>query len=117
MRSVQLRGYRGSVHTVGMTGDGILYIDIQRFTEDRSDGASTYYVRPPDVLRIKRFVSRGRLRTLTTLELVNLFAASFHTAEYALEWLRWAGIPTVRRYDAEARYNAEVHIPLEALAR
>jgi hypothetical protein len=113
MQSLQLRGYRGAVHTVGVTAQGILYLDIQKFGESRSEDASTYYVRASDVLTIKRLSSRGRRRLLTNLELVKLFAASFHTVEYALEWLRWAGIPSVRRYDAGAGLNAEDHIPQE----
>jgi hypothetical protein len=115
MQSLQLRGYRGAVHTVGATLQGILYLDIQKFGESRTEEACTYYVRAADVLAVKRLASRGRRRLLTDLELVKLFAASFHTAEYALEWLRWAGIPTVRRYDEGARFNAEDQIPQEAL--
>lgn len=115
MQSLQLRGYRGAVHTVGMTPQGILYLDIQKFGESRSEEASTYYVRASDVLTIRRLASRGKRRLLTTLELVKLFAASFHTVEYALEWLRWAGIPSVRRYDEGAALNAEDHIPREVL--
>ena len=115
MRSVQLRGYRGAVHTVGVTSNGILYIDIQKFSEDAGDDATTYYVRAADVLRIKRIAAHGRINLLTDVELVKLFGASFHSAEYVLEWLDWAQIPTVRRFDEGSRYNAEEHIPQEAL--
>jgi hypothetical protein len=116
MSSLQLRGYRGAVHTVGVTAGGVLYIDIQRFSEDGRDGATTYYARAADVLRIKRMASQWRLTALTDVDLVKLFAASFHNAEYALEWLQWAQIPMVRRDDVEARCNAEEHIPQAALS-
>jgi len=115
MPSKQLRGHRGVVHTVGVTPDGILYIDIQRFFGDRTGAVRTFYVRRPDVMRIRRRVSCGRPTPISTPDLVSLFAASFHTAEYALEWLRWAGIRTVRRDDAEACYNAEMQIPAEVM--
>jgi hypothetical protein len=115
MPSQQLRGHRGAIHTVGVAANGVLYIDIQRFSVDGCAEATTYYVRAADVLHIKRQASLGRLRMMTDLDLVKLFAASFHNAEYALEWLQWAHIPMVRRDDEEAQYNAEDHIPEPAL--
>lgn len=115
MPSKQLRGYRGAIHTVGVTTGGVLYIDIQRFSADGCAEATTYYVRAADVHRIKRQASWGLIRMMTDGDLVKLFAASFHNAEYALEWLQWAQIPMVRREDEEAQYNAEDHIPEPAL--
>ncbi len=115
MPSQQLRGYRGAIHTVGVAQNGVLYIDIQRFSPDGCAEATTYYVRAADVHRIKRRASQFRLRMMTDADLVRLFAASFHNAEYALEWLEWAQIPMVRRDDEEARYNAEDQIPEPAL--
>lgn len=115
MPSIQLRGHRGAVHTIGVTAHGILYIDVQQFTQGADDDTTTYYIRAVDVVRIKRIASYGRINRLTDAELVRLFAASFHTTEYVLEWLAWAQIPTVRRFDPGSRYSAEEHIPQEAL--
>ena len=114
--SVQLRGYRGRVHTIGIAAGGVLYVDIQNFADDGGSDATTYYVRAIDLLRIKRLASRGRPKTLSDAELLRLLAASFHSAEYLLEWLQWAHIPTVVRHDEEARYNAEDHIPSQVLS-
>ena len=111
MRSKQLRTSRCAVHTVGITEEGVLYIDVQRFAKRHSKDARTFYVRIRDVARIKRLASHGRKAVLTDSQLVQLFAASFHSAEYALEWLRWAGIPTVRCHDEGACYNVEQRIP------
>lgn len=116
MPSIQLRGHQGAVHTVGVTAHGILYIDIQKFTKE-DDDTTTYYIRAVDVLRIKRMASHGRINQLTDAELVRLFGASFHTTEYVLEWLEWAQIPTVRRFDRGSRFSAEEHIPEQALTR
>jgi len=109
--SIQLQASRRAVHTIGITETGILYVDLQRFARNRSEDARTFYVRAADVARIKRLVRSGRPGTMTDGELVKLFAASFHSAEYALEWLRWAGIPTVRCHDEGACHNAEARIP------
>ena len=117
MPSMQVRGHQGAVHTVGVTAHGILYIDIQKFTKEADDDTTTYYIRAVDVLRIKRMASYGRMNQLTDAELVRLFGASFHTTEYVLEWLEWAQIPTVRRFDQGSRFSAEEHIPEEALTR
>jgi hypothetical protein len=114
-RSMQLRGYRGRVHTIGIAASSVLYVDVQNFADDGGSDATTYYVRDIDVLRIKRLASQGRSTILTDVELLRLLAASFHSAEYLLEWLQWAHIPTVMRHDEEARYNAEEHIPHEVL--
>src|SRR5665213_1868468 len=94
VNSMQLRASSRSVHTVGITETGILYVDLQRFARSRSDDARTFYVRAADVAQIKRLANFGCRGRMTDAELVRLFAASFHSAEYALEWLRWAGIPT-----------------------
>lgn len=115
MRSKQLRTSRQAVHTVGITEQGVLYIDVQRFAKCHSKDARTFYVRTRDVARIKHFASQGRKALLTDSQLIRLFAASFHSAEYALEWLRWAGIPTVRCHDEGACYNVEQGIPEEVL--
>jgi len=91
---------------VGITANGVLYVDIQRFSKCSSRDARTFYVLPPDVARIKRFAAPARI--LTDHELLRLFAASFHSAEYALEWLRWFGVAWLRRHDRGACSNAEL---------
>jgi len=115
MPSVQLRGYRHSVHTVGITASGVLYVDIQKFAEDFSEYATTYYVRVADVARIKRLISRDRTRPISDLELLRLFAASFHTADYVLDWLLEADVRVIRRHDEGACLNAEEGVPEAAL--
>jgi len=113
IHSVQLQGRRNAVHCVGLTDDGVLYVDIQRFDKDGSDDATTYYVGSAYVEHVKRKVAPASQGQLSDHDLLRLFQASFPTAEYALDWLHWAGIPTVRRHDAHAQYNAEAHIPCE----
>jgi hypothetical protein len=104
MTSLQLRASQRSVHTIGITEHGVLYIDIQRFSKNRSKDARTFYVLPAHVTRIKRF---ARSLTMADNDLVRLFAASFHSAEHALEWLRWARVPTIRCHDKGSCCNAE----------
>lgn len=116
MRSVQMIGNRRAIHTVGITEHGILYIDVQTFEKDRTHEANTFYVRAVDVVRIKQRVFLERAGSVKDEDLVRLFAASFRSAEYALEWLRWARIPTVHRHDAGACSNAEESIPPEAMS-
>lgn len=101
MRSMQLRASRHAVHSVGITQDGVLYIDVQRVGKGHHIGPRTFYVRPADVARIKQLATAGRPWPMTDEALVRLMAASFHSAQYALEWLRWAGIATLRSPDAQ----------------
>jgi len=115
MPSMQLRVSRYAVHTVGISENGILYIDIQRFGKRPDSGARTYYVRAADVARIKWLATAGGSNPMTDSALVRLMAASFHSAPYALEWLRWAGVTTICSRDEAACYNAEERIPRQAL--
>ncbi len=104
MHCAQLRTTRKAVHTVGITEHGVLYIDVQRFYRGRSRDARTFYVLPVDVARIKRSTTRA---SMSDRDLVRLFAASFNSAEHALDWLRWARVPVIRRRDPECCCNAE----------
>jgi hypothetical protein len=115
MPSIQLRVSRHAVHTVGITENGILYIDVQSFGRSRTSRARTFYVRAADVARIKQLAAPQRSRPMSDQALLRLMAASFHSAQYALEWLRWACVPTIRCYDETACHNAEERIPQPAL--
>jgi len=116
MPSAQLRGFLGTVHTVGITDSGVLYVDMQKFAEDCSEYAITHYVRVADVARIKRLVSRDRPTLVSDVDLVRLLAASFHSADYLLDWLHWADVRVIRRHDEGACQNAEEAVPQAAFA-
>jgi len=120
MPSAQLRGHPGTdhttVHTVGITDSGVLYVDVQKFAAEHSEYADTYYVRFADVARIKRLVALDRPALASDEELVRLLAASFHTADYVLNWLRWADVRVIRRRDDGACQNAEEAVPQAVFA-
>ena len=111
MRSAQMLANRRAVHTVGITQQGILYIDIESFGKNQTREANTFYVRAADVARIKSLVFPERGGAVTDMDLLRLFVIGFRDADTALEWLRRARIPTVHRHDKDAGCNAEENIP------
>jgi len=103
------------VHTVGVTPQGILYLDIQKFGESRSEEASTYYVRASDVLTIRRLSSEGQAQPADQPGSGETIRRELSHRRIRARMASMGAIPTVRRYDEGARLNAEDHIPQEVL--
>lgn len=87
MYSERLDGYSRSAQSIGILNDGSVFADVQWFDDDYGGSASTYFVGPAGVTRIRALLAAEHRAVDRNVDLVHALADKFKATSHLIDWL------------------------------
>jgi hypothetical protein len=111
MKSLKLKGYSGSAHSIGILDDGALYADVHWFDDDRGDSTSTYFVSPASVFKMKQLLTSEGCMVTDDMSLLTFLGKKFSTTSDVVSWLDSQSIPHYKQVDPYANSDVPNTLP------